>query len=247
MEISYPIPANPEFSILESPGYREYRVEKIRRQSQRRQGIVVPFFLFCCLAVALYWQSVNFFLLVLDPTTAADYCPWKKAFFKFGIYIYCSLDCCILYCAWRFRPGFVRWGLFLFCEREVTGLTDRLESVIILGPHGIQLETHRGFLTRLPWLTNRRFIASTHLHSVYINEGLRGWNVRFYLVAIKRTALSGSTLEVAYQVSDLKKLFAYLGYSTTQNLLPDQSILQHVYQGIHEILLSSPTATNRGD
>ena len=123
--------------------------------------------------------------------------------------------------------------------RELTG---RLESVVILGPHGIQLETHRGFLTRLPWLTNRRFIASTHLHGVYISEGLRGWNVRFYLVAIKRTALTGSTFEVAYQVSDLKKPFVY--YSTRyQNLLPDQSILQHVYQGIHEILLLQQTAT----
>ena len=123
----------------------------------------------------------------------------------------------------------------------MVGLTGCLESVVILGPHGIQLETHRGFLTRLPWLTNRRFIASTHLHGVYINEGLRGWNVRFYLVAIKRTALTGSTFEVAYQVSDLKKLFALLVlYSTCyQNLLPDQSILQHVYQGIHEILLST--------
>ena len=95
-------------------------------------------------------------------------------------------------------------GLFFFFG-EVVRLTGRLESVIVLGPHGIQLETHRGFLTRLPWITNRRFIASTHLHGVYINEGLRGWNVRFYLVAIKHTALTGSTFEVAYQVSDLKK------------------------------------------
>lgn len=126
----------------------------------------------------------------------------------------------------------------------MAGLTDRLESVIILEPHGIQLETHRGFLTRLPWLTNRRFIESTHLHGIYINEGLRGWNVRFYLVAIKRTALTGSTFEVAYQVSDLKRPFACLVYSTCyQNLLPDQSILQHVYQGIHEILLLQQTAT----
>ena len=128
---------------------------------------------------------------------------------------------------------------------EVVRLTGRLESVIVLGPHGIQLETHRGFLTRLPWLTNRRFIASAHLHGVYINEGLSGWNVRFYLVAIKHTAVTGSTFEVAYQVSVSKgPLLCWYTYSSCyQNLLPDQSILQHVYQGINEILLSSPTRT----
>ena len=98
---------------------------------------------------------------------------------------------------------------FVSFEKEMA-LTGCLESVVILGPHGIQLETHRGFLTRLPWLSNRRFIASTHLHGVYINEGLRGWNVRFYLVAIKHTALTGSTFEVAYQVSDYEKPCALL-------------------------------------
>ncbi|KAF8797923.1 hypothetical protein BYT27DRAFT_7123920 [Phlegmacium glaucopus] len=159
MQRSYPIPMNPEFSILESPGFREYRVEKRRK---KYSSILFP--LFFSLAVALCWQTVT---------------SWFMA---------------------------------------------RLESVVILGPHGIQLETHRGFLIRLPWLTNRRFIASTHLHGVYISEGLKGWNVRFYLVAIKRTALPGSTFEVAYQ-----------------NFLPDQTILQYVYQGVHEILLSSPT------
>ena len=69
MELSYPIPTNPEFSILESPGYREYRVEKRRRPSQRRQ-VIVSFFFFFSLAVALYWQSVKLLqLLVLDPIT----------------------------------------------------------------------------------------------------------------------------------------------------------------------------------
>jgi hypothetical protein len=93
---------------------------------------------------------------------------------------------------------FVRW-------QELTGC---LESVVILEPYGIQLETHRGFLTRLPWLTNRQFIASTHLHGVCINEGLKGWNVRFYLVIIRRAALTGAVrFEVAYQVSNLKSPF----------------------------------------
>jgi hypothetical protein len=67
MELSYPIPTNPEFSILESPGYREYRVERRRQPSQGRQGII-SFFLFFSLAVALsHWQSVNFFSWLLIP------------------------------------------------------------------------------------------------------------------------------------------------------------------------------------
>lgn len=69
MELSYPISTNPEFSILESPGYREYRVEKKRRPSQRRK-VIISFFFFFSLALALYWQSVKLLLLpVLDPIT----------------------------------------------------------------------------------------------------------------------------------------------------------------------------------
>ena len=86
-------------------------------------------------------------------------------------------------------------------------------TTVNLGPHDIQLETHREFLTRLrPCLTNRRFIALTHLHGVYINECLREWNVRFYLMAIKNTAVTGSTFEVPYQVSGFKRPFALLVY-----------------------------------
>ena len=218
MERSYPIPTKPEFSILESPGHREYRLGNRRRPSP---GISCC--IFFSLAIVLYWHSVN----------SAPGSSLLVALTVISCIFFGSLFGQVLY-----GEGvvvFVRWQ----------GLTGGLESVVILGPHGIQLETHRGFLTRLPWLTNRRFIASTHLHGVYISEGLRGWNVRFYLVAIKRTALPGSTFEVAYQVSDLKGSFALLVYlARYQNLLPDQSILQHVYQGIHEILLSSPT-TNK--
>jgi hypothetical protein len=78
MELSYPIPANPEFSILESPGYREYRVEKRRRRPSQGR-IIVPFFLFCSLAVALYWQSVNFFFSwFLIPQPPLTTVPGKK-------------------------------------------------------------------------------------------------------------------------------------------------------------------------
>ena len=218
-------------------------MEKRRRPSQRRRDIV-SFFLFLSLAVALYWQSVNFFFPWCHnlPLTTVSW----QSFLQVGDIHFLLPQLSYLVLCSAFLARFCTVGV-VFILRELARLTGHLESVVILGPHGIQLETHRGFLTRLPWLTNRRFIASTHLHGVYINEGLRGWNVRFYLVAIKHTALTGSTFEVAYQVSDFKKPFALLLYSARfQNLLPDQSILQHIYQGIHEILLlSSPTITNR--
>ena len=57
MELSYPIPTNLEFSILESPGYREYRVQKKRRPTQEYSGM--SFSLLFSIAVALYWKTVN--------------------------------------------------------------------------------------------------------------------------------------------------------------------------------------------
>ncbi|KAF8969986.1 hypothetical protein BDZ97DRAFT_1606983, partial [Flammula alnicola] len=74
------------------------------------------------------------------------------------------------------------------------------ESVILLPPHGIQLETYRGFPNMRPFFASKRFISSTSLQDIVINEGLKGWNVLYYLVAIKRNNPQGSVLEVAYEV-----------------------------------------------
>ncbi|KAF8163195.1 hypothetical protein B0H34DRAFT_312521 [Crassisporium funariophilum] len=84
------------------------------------------------------------------------------------------------------------------------------------------LETHRGFSVMRPLITRRQFISSACLDDVVINEGLYGWNVRYYLAAMQRANLhSCCTLAVAYQ-----------------NILPGHEILLHVYEGIHELLLS---------
>jgi len=41
------------------------------------------------------------------------------------------------------------------------------------------------------------------LQDVIINEGLRGWNVRFYLAVVKKHPISGYTLDVVFEVSIL--------------------------------------------
>ena len=126
MELSYPIPTNPEFSILESPGYREYRVEKKRRPSQRRQGIIL-FFLFFSLAVALYWQSVNLFSWFLDLITSADYCPWQKLSSSSG-YTFLAASTfvsCIVFSF--FGQVLYGGGCFFFCERG--GRVNRLSRI----------------------------------------------------------------------------------------------------------------------
>lgn len=71
--------------------------------------------------------------------------------------------------------------------------------MIVLPPHGIQLETHRG-LPSLCLTASRRFIPLAALENFVINEGLRRWDVRYYLAAIKQSGTEDFTLEVAYTV-----------------------------------------------
>ena len=85
---------------------------------------------------------------------------------------------------------------------DLCTLADRaLESVVILPPHGIQLETHRGFTKRWPLVITRRFVPASILSGVVINEGLSGWNVLYHLVAVKSSPTAGTSLELAFQVS----------------------------------------------
>jgi phosphatidylinositol glycan class H protein len=79
------------------------------------------------------------------------------------------------------------------------------ESVIALPPHGIQLETHRGF-PFLPLFVTRRFIAAASLRDFVITEGLRGWDVRFYLAALAEGHSEPVQLAVAYSVSLLSSI-----------------------------------------
>lgn len=74
------------------------------------------------------------------------------------------------------------------------------ETVLVIPPHGIQLETHRG-LPPWPLAISRRFISLTNLRDVIINEALYGWNVRYYLAAVKEHPSTGFSLDVIFEVS----------------------------------------------
>lgn len=82
-----------------------------------------------------------------------------------------------------------------------------VESVLALPPHGIQLEVRRGlprtFISSACCLfTTRRFIPLSSVLDVVINEGIRGWDIRYYL-AILRNAEDNEAnvkIEVAFEV-----------------------------------------------
>ncbi|KAJ7452537.1 hypothetical protein B0H11DRAFT_2010556 [Mycena galericulata] len=93
------------------------------------------------------------------------------------------------------------------------------ESVITIPPHGIQFETHRGLPWFPPFIVTRRFIPLASLHDFVIHEGLKGWNVRYYLAAIQLSGSGDSQLHVAYE-----------------NILPHFPILLDVYRGVQTIL-----------
>ncbi|KAH9063495.1 GPI-GlcNAc transferase complex, PIG-H component-domain-containing protein, partial [Lactarius vividus] len=94
------------------------------------------------------------------------------------------------------------------------------ESVLVLPSYGIQLETHRG-LPSLPLFVSRKFIPLSEVKDVLINEGLRRWDVRYYLTVLYCPQVAEQRLEVAYE-----------------NILPRFPVLIEVYNGIHECLRS---------
>lgn len=72
--------------------------------------------------------------------------------------------------------------------------------MVVFPSLGIQLETHRGF-AGVSLLASRTFVAWSSLEDFLINEGIRGWDIRYYLVAITRTSQEAIKLEVAFEVS----------------------------------------------
>lgn len=85
-------------------------------------------------------------------------------------------------------------------------LTSPTEAVLVIPPHGIQLETRRGF-PKWPIFISRRFIPLTALQDVIINEGLWGWNIRHYLAMVKENSGTAYSLDVVFKVCLLRDLF----------------------------------------
>jgi phosphatidylinositol glycan class H protein len=91
------------------------------------------------------------------------------------------------------------WYLFKLWS---VGVSESLcqESVVVLPPHGIQLETHRGLPWFSPLVVKRQFIPFASLRDFVIHEGLRKWDVRYYLAAIKLSDSGDFQVHVAFEV-----------------------------------------------
>ncbi|KAI0273568.1 hypothetical protein BC834DRAFT_815887 [Gloeopeniophorella convolvens] len=107
-------------------------------------------------------------------------------------------------------------GFFLIIYWKVTEVL--WESVIVLPPYGIQFETQRG-LSPWPLFVSRTFVPLNEVRDILINEGLRRWDVRYYLAVLSCSQLGHQRLDVAYE-----------------NILPRFPVLIRVYQSIHEYL-----------
>jgi len=105
--------------------------------------------------------------------------------------------------------------LILFGYWEATRVL--WESVIVLPSKDLQLETHRGPLGRSMFV-ERRVIPASVISGVIINEGLYGWNVRYYLAVLKKVGKTQS-LHVLYE-----------------NQLPRMPILRDVYHNLQALL-----------
>ena len=70
--------------------------------------------------------------------------------------------------------------------------------MIVLPSKDLQLEVHRGLPGR-PMFVERRVIPASTISAVIINEGLYGWNVRYYLAVLTKVDETQS-LHVLYEV-----------------------------------------------
>ncbi len=97
--------------------------------------------------------------------------------------------------------------------------------MVVIPHHGLQLETHRGF-PPFVFFSSKRFVARKILQDVILNEGLRQWDVRYYLAAIRQTGPKSYALDVAYEVSTLTVNLLVIPDADSQNILPHYTVLR---------------------
>ncbi|THV05306.1 hypothetical protein K435DRAFT_826501 [Dendrothele bispora CBS 962.96] len=179
----YPLPStHPEFSVLKSDVFCEYRVENWHLSRDGKNSVIRN-----ASSWSLWHSLIPLVLSVLWLNLAK---PWLKVLLSLAVLFYF-------------------WTL---CTQVLS------ESVMVIPSHGIQLETHRG-LAPITFFINRRFIPRTQLRDVLINEGIRRWGFRYYLVASVQHSSGNITLEVCFE-----------------NILPRFPVLLQVYQGIQDLL-----------
>lgn len=113
----------------------------------------------------------------------------------------------------------VLWGEWPIVFAVPPPTNDSPESVIVIPSFGLQYETQRG-LPGIPLLTSRHFIPLTYLQDFVINEGLHGWNVRYYLAALEQSPLDTISLHVPYQVCYLRIAYKAFTESSSEHTTP---------------------------
>jgi len=197
-----PLPqAFPEYSVLKHPqGIREFRVETKSHFRSRNASVsyyagLLDFALVLVFPIlgAVIWQMVRMLLVYptdypLKPCSASSLGPntWLS-----GI-----LD------SIRILAGNTSTLGYYFTTPSCTKPTNNsdlgfVESVIVLPSKDLQLEVHRGPPGRSMFVERRMIPAST-ISAVIINEGLHGWNVRYYLAVLTKVEETQS-LHVLYE------------------------------------------------
>ena len=70
--------------------------------------------------------------------------------------------------------------------------------MIVLPSKDLRLEVHRGLPGR-PMFVERQVIPASTISTIIINEGLHGWNVRYYLAVLTKVGET-QILHVLYEV-----------------------------------------------
>ncbi|KAG6330354.1 hypothetical protein ID866_8736 [Astraeus odoratus] len=170
MRQTRPLPdTHPEFSVIEWPGFREYRVENWRLARDGSGRVIRN-------AIAWTWLDP-----CLPPLVAFF---WPKVSPMISQSVLASLLVSIVIITFM-------WSR---CNQVL------YECVLVFPTLGIQLETHRGHPFFEPFFVSRRFIHASTLQDFVIHEGLRRWNVRYFLAAIKRSDHGAISIHVAFEV-----------------------------------------------
>lgn len=151
----------------------------------------------------------------------------KSSIFSVTSPVYLAVFC---YWSWVSNSLLSRIALALLCFIVIFSHANTVlwESIIAIPPFGFQIEVHRG----LPWsswtfASARSFIPFEHCQQIIINEGFRGWHVRYYLAVVRQAQPERTTLEVVYE-----------------NTLPQFPVLLYIYRGLAECMPTRRTHEN---
>ena len=111
---------------------------------------------------------------------------------------------------------------------------------------GLQLETHKG-VADISLVATRTFVPWSALEDVLINEGIRGWDIRCYLIAVTRATQGPLQLRVAFKVHVCRFNHLYAAgrlIMCFQNILPRFPVLLEVYHGVQDALGTENSRSN---